>query len=1255
MGKDSAKREAIITATILLLAVSFISLAQDYDFTGYGVFEQIRETFHVKEDSSGKDGNERIENFAQSLSPVSPVDLSGTFAPLATKLTGDNTVTFDPVEQKYIFTYREGGNLLTQYEIDLDTPMEAFTPKVQDGVINIYEKISNTYPVVEGGLSYRKQNGGGLNPRGLKGLASAGRVFTHELNNDIVSFRIDEAAEGTPLVKRYDFEIRGKTLIIHTHNDGQPQTNHFGNYQGFTFNNNTGLINPKNLSVSYAETAPLIVTGPANNRHFITTYIEWTKSNHNIGSGPTQFAAGNSHFKSYSTKYHGDSSITSAYSSDFMPPIDETVYVTVSNDPDEALPTLHRSPSQYRADISKRLWYELWVIQGSGSQEPLEGLVPGVMTTNQQPFDKISFIQDYLKSLGMDDLYVSVNRWYTLTAGPGCVSLRPQLYPPYTNYGGKQKLRTARDNAVGHGYLFSLYQGYVSMFYKPSSPYWNSSRLNLNRFGSPFNSEPIPSCSIIPTLGIQDPAHISPDHWLYYVRDIPTSITGGPLPGESPSINADIDPTATYLDVHPKAMWYNNIDYQPSANTKTMADIHQRIVDLITYQKSVYDGPLYGEGGPSERIQSDTIHGGLVDGFYGEAAKKNQVPVIPNVELKQVKPVMIRGGMGWWDRWVNSATGINFDTYDFDHYDATAVAFGHAGLFGDPIFMTDQEWNSGVLSRRQAVFEKLLKVYVNNYYMYRDLQEQYLDANVVDILYHNNGEFRNFRDAADIWDQSYFNNPKLKITYDNGLEIHVNRQQSGLWTVNAADGKTYYLPKNSWVAVNPSLGFTEFSALADSNGNPSPTGNRINYVESENYLFINPRGNTIDLPNKLNGCVNLPPTSILKVVKTNGLQVEERSNTWYERTYPYTPCVSQISPNSAKANQKVTIKGSFFEPNMKVFLEGQQMQLITEKSAKLVFRIPQNWKKYGNKQVVVQNAQGQTLNTFSIQIQQSLPQPGGEGLSLPKINPTITSISPATLQNFQKNTLELRGSNFFPGATVFLNGVVADVQNPVVENANLMFLSLPAGFSEGQYFLSLQNPGVEGQSNGVSFIVQQVAAAAIVNTLAPNQVVNTASNQITLTGTGFVPGSSVLFNGGSPPSGFTLQSITPTQVIFNIGQGFPISTAPQHYQVSVRNPNPPFMESNALQLEVYSQSPASFTYLSPTSIQQGSNEWIYINWNTVNSGAIMLFNGVNHGITTSPFHPLRRFQAPQVPSGTYQLSIQNPGAPPSNTMTFTIT
>lgn len=156
--------------------------------------------------------------------------------------------------------------------------------------------------------------------------------------------------------------------------------------------------------------------------------------------------------------------------------------------------------------------------------------------------------------------------------------------------------------------------------------------------------------------------------------------------------------------------------------------------------------------------------------------------------------------------------------FDFDRYNAMAIAYGHTGFIGE-------------------VHHGMYEEQVNAYFSFRALQPQYLDTSVspTAIEYYGAGSTAMSLSTA-IKGGYDFSHAKLRISYSNGLTIHLNFSSS-VWTVSSG-GTSYDLDANGYVAVNSSIGFRQYSCLR--------SGHRVDFVDCAEYTYANPRGVTTD-------------------------------------------------------------------------------------------------------------------------------------------------------------------------------------------------------------------------------------------------------------------------------------------------------------------------------------------------------------------------------------------------------------------------
>ena len=739
--------------------------------------------------------------------PPEPVDLAQSLAPHGADANGQTAVTF--ANGKYTFTYSEGGNTVRQYEVDTSNQY------VQKGLLRVRDVQTNSYPIAFAGTKYRKADGSLLQAFNLQQVTTA--TFSHTLwPSDIVSLSYTDTLEGVTTNKRFDLELRGKTLVIRAVTPS-PRTEATNNYAGFNFDRTDQNENPQEVVIPYMETMPVVTAGTAGNKYFLTRYVDYTRSSANTAiqkTGPVLYSP---------------TSIRSSFETQMVPgqngvyPVfEETVYVTVSDTLEDVMPLVHESPSAYRDDLNSRVVFDSWT---------------AFSPTGATRFQRAEQTIKDLNHFGMDNLWVIFHQWQNGAYDCGL----PQHYPANPAWGGSADLTALINTAKGFGYLFGLHQNYLNFY--PNSSYWESGQGNLalkadGTFVPGWNN---PVCSTPQSY------NIAVDKMDDY-SDL-----------ESPSIAQDYAPNSSYLDITTSQALSSFVDHSAAnPNARTFKDAFAAVKALNLNQKSYAPGPLAGEGRQTIGA-TDTWQAGSVEAVERQIIGGQCAPVIPDYELKYVKPLQANQGMGYNGRWLDCGSGnaikLRPDEFPFDKYRATQIAFGHTGFMGNASFDS-----VGV------PINEYYRYWVKEYYTFRDFQSQYLASDVTSILYKNSAG--DMVDLAGAYEADVdFTNAQLKITYANGLTILINRSQTEVWNVEL-DGTTYYLPSNGWVASNPSLNFLEYSALVDSSSNPSVTGTRADYVRSGNYIMADPRGAEITFGTDFES--NPLTTSTLKVVKPGG-------------------------------------------------------------------------------------------------------------------------------------------------------------------------------------------------------------------------------------------------------------------------------------------------------------------------------------------------------------------------------------------------
>ena len=523
-------------------------------------------------------------------------EIEGSLAPAGASLTGENKVTF--ANGIYTLTYSENGNVLTQYEIDTNSPdikKGMFSVK---GIVTEQLGRQEFYPVLRSGTGYRPidKNANILWPTQLGGQIT----LTHNIYpNKLVELKYIEhiSFDQVTIEKRYLVEIVGKTLVLRVE-ALNPPASPYGYYEGFVFDSNV-IDNPKDISISYAEFAPVVIGGALNNRYYLTTYFDYSLSNSNYWpwfqsiTNPTNKIYLRVNVPAYKVGQN-----------EMYNPLSEVFYITASSDINEVLPKINRQPAQYRDEFNNRVVLELSSLPGPPVLSGLEDKL----------FDRAGkYVIDVLKLYGFDDLIFLNQVWGSLAPEGPCWSINPKHYPASQNFGGSSKLTLLSQKAKNHGYLFGLYQIYTDMYKNPSGAgIWEPENLvvepdgNWRNYG--FAVTGCPTITSPTNVELPQPLVIKPDKWLSYAQL------------DTPKIKNDYNPTTGYLDVHAKlpAPLLIDFDPNPSNTARTFKDIYQHVDSILDYQRSQIQGPIIGEGGSFESYPSDTINAGFIEALKGK-------------------------------------------------------------------------------------------------------------------------------------------------------------------------------------------------------------------------------------------------------------------------------------------------------------------------------------------------------------------------------------------------------------------------------------------------------------------------------------------------------------------------------------------------------------------------------------------------------------------------------------------------------------
>jgi hypothetical protein len=323
----------------------------------------------------------------------------------------------------------------------------------------------------------------------------------------------------------------------------------------------------------------------------------------------------------------------------------------------------------------------------------------------------------------------------------------PDHHPANPDRGTGQEMAAFVTEAVSAGMLVALHENYTDLYPDnppdSPSPLWDPTAIALDRNGN------------------RKPGWYQPETQ-QQAFVIKASRMQGFADMESPSIASDYGPNAAYLDITTGWSPGRSIDHDAADNAVvTLAFAYSATVDHFEAMKAIYKGPLFGEGGEGS-YRYDSYFAGYVDAVERQTEGRQRAQVAPDYELRTVLPRMLNHGLGYYSRYFVGAGQETPDIseVDLDQYRASEIAFGHAGFLGDSI--------SGV--------RNWMHLHAPEYWLVQALQSRYADADLLDVAYFDQGGWMDLEAA--LRNRLDLSRARLRISYDDGLVVYVNRDSS---------------------------------------------------------------------------------------------------------------------------------------------------------------------------------------------------------------------------------------------------------------------------------------------------------------------------------------------------------------------------------------------------------------------------------------------------------------------------------------------
>lgn len=353
------------------------------------------------------------------------------------------------------------------------------------------------------------------------------------------------------------------------------------------------------------------------------------------------------------------------------------------------------------------------------------------------------------------------------------------------------------------------------------------------------------------------------------------------------------------------------------------------------------------------------------------------------------------------------------------------------------------------------------------------------------------------------------------------------------------------------------------------------------------------------------------------------------------------PTVTTLSPASATlggAGFTLTVNGTNFNSSSVVTFNGTVRTTTFVSATQLTIQIT--------------TADLAASGTLNVTVTNPAPGGGTSGISTFAVNnplPSITSLSPSSaIAGGGAFTLTVDGANFVSGAMVNFNGAAVAT---MFASATQLTASIPAAATTatGTFNVTVTNPAPGGGVSGTSPFAVNNPVPAIASLSPNNAIVGGAPFTMTVTGSNFVSGATVSFNGSNKTTTF----VSATQVTAQITTVD--LAAAGAVNVIVTNPTPGGGASSASTFTVNNPAPA-ISLLSPNGVTAGGSGFtLMVTGTGFVSSSVVNFNGTPRATTFVSSTQLNAtiLQADISTVGSANVTVTNPAPGGGTTTNFT--
>jgi hypothetical protein len=410
--------------------------------------------------------------------------------------------------------------------------------------------------------------------------------FTHTARLiDQTTLQVDWRARfgQTAIDYTYRFAIQGKTLRLEVSAPSRA-------IGAFTLDRSEQTPNARVIQIPYLPWTNALLYG----RHFISAFFEWERTNASRIE-PMNDAV-------------SDQSIAFAQTAWYLPntagarhPLQEVIYLTVSDQLAEVLPGALTVASPYTASLAGQALLDLWAERSFAEDAEL------IRALARRGIPNLIVVRHNWQRCGYDDCY-------------------PSVLPANPRWGGDAGLIELSEAARQAGYRFALHENYVDLYPNAEdyAPEWVALRSDGTPVPAWFNR----------TTGVQS-VLLSPSHSSQVAARF------------APEIHRRYSTSGVYLDVSTAVNPSEKVDYNAAipgnAQLRTALDAYRQLLREV---RQVHRGPVIGEGG------HHSLYIGAVDAVLAEDPARQtpgaHIPPIVHFDLLRLHPRLVRFGVGFY-------------------------------------------------------------------------------------------------------------------------------------------------------------------------------------------------------------------------------------------------------------------------------------------------------------------------------------------------------------------------------------------------------------------------------------------------------------------------------------------------------------------------------------------------------------------------------------------------------------------------------